>query len=50
MSQTLSEITMDNFGTVRETAHALAMLAAIPDECDEATQVGNMDLLCGYKH
>ena len=28
MSRTLSEITMDNVGTVGETAHALSMLSA----------------------
>ena len=39
MSRTLSEITMDNVGTVRETAHALSMLSAVPDECDTETQV-----------
>ena len=31
MSWTLSEITMDKIGTVRETAHALSMLSAVPD-------------------
>ena len=49
MSQTLSEITMDDTGTVRETAHALAMLAAIPEECDEETQVRNWDPLYGSR-
>ena len=44
MSRTLSEITMDNIGTVRETAHALAMLSAVPDECDDETQVRNKRL------
>ena len=31
MSWTLSEITMDKIGTVRETAHALSMLSAVPE-------------------
>ena len=39
MSRTLSEITMDNVGTVGETAHALSMLSAVPDECDTKTKV-----------
>ena len=39
MSRTLSEIRMDNIGTVRETAHALSMLSAVPGECDTETQV-----------
>ena len=39
MGQTLSEIPMDNIRTVRQTAHAVATLAAIPDECDQETQV-----------
>ena len=45
MSRTLSEITMDNVGTVRETAHALSMLSAVPDECDTETKVP-IDLTC----
>lgn len=40
MSRTLSEITMDNIMTVRETAHAVAVLSVIADECGEDTQVG----------
>ena len=39
MIRTLSEITVDKIGTVRETAHALSMLSAVPDECDTKTQV-----------
>ena len=39
MSRIPSEITMDNIGTVRKTAHALSMLSAVPDECDTETQV-----------
>ena len=48
MVQTLSEITMDNIHTVRQTAHALATLATIPDECDQETQVRKREIFLIY--
>ena len=39
MSRVLSEITMDDIKTVRETANAVSKLATIPDECEVEAQV-----------
>ena len=48
MSRVLSEFTMDDIKTARETANAAAKLAAIPDECDLETQVDNLNTLCSH--
>ncbi|XP_022801963.1 polycystic kidney disease protein 1-like 2 [Stylophora pistillata] len=39
MSRVVSEITMDDIKTVRETANAVSKLATVPDECEVETQL-----------